>query len=193
MSQTTLVTHCLGFFLSCVLSLATSSYWTCAAKKLGCSTCFISKGPLTWQHIASNICGYLDFVSNIKRTALYFWLTRLKAIIHGATCMQHVPRRISAACSLFIHQKGKITCVVTGHRHYSVDLPQGGLNVPCHLIFSGENEDIKKMKKLLMRELTPDEKEPASKRRQVDIDLSHDNCTKSPMAVGCYMITLSYF
>ena len=35
------------------------------------------------------------------------------------------------------------------------------------------------MKKLLMRKLTPDEKEPASKRRQVDIDLTQDNCTKS--------------
>ena len=48
------------------------------------------------------------------------------AVLKNGEIVGHVPRRISAACSLFIHRKGKITCVVTGHRHYSVDLPQGG-------------------------------------------------------------------
>ena len=37
----------------------------------------------------------------------------------------HVPRRISAGCSLFIQQNGRVTCEVSGPRQFSVDLPQG--------------------------------------------------------------------
>ena len=81
---------------------------------------------------------------------------------------------ISAACSLFISRNGMITCVVTGHLQYSVDLPQGGLDVPCHLIFSGKNEDIIKMKKLLIREPEPKELEPSCKRRNISADLTCD-------------------
>lgn len=36
----------------------------------------------------------------------------------------HLPRKISAACSLFIG--GSIMCVVMSSRRYSRDLPQGG-------------------------------------------------------------------
>ena len=47
-----------------------------------------------------------------------------------------VPRRISAACSLFLQRSGNIDCTITGARHHSSDLPQGGLEVPCTLRFS---------------------------------------------------------
>ena len=47
-----------------------------------------------------------------------------------------VPRMISATCSLFLDRgNNTITCIVTGHRCYSSDLPQGGLEVPCTLKF----------------------------------------------------------
>ena len=45
----------------------------------------------------------------------------------------HVPRQISAICSLFIRRGGTIRCTVTGSRRYSADLPQGGLNIPAKL------------------------------------------------------------
>ena len=52
-------------------------------------------------------------------------------------CMQkdgdvvgHVPRKISAVCSLFLPQNGSIHCKVTGSRRYSRDIVQGGLEIP---------------------------------------------------------------
>ena len=46
-----------------------------------------------------------------------------------------VPRTISTLCHLFLSRDGPITCTVTGIRKYSDDLPQGGLEIPCQLIF----------------------------------------------------------
>ena len=43
----------------------------------------------------------------------------------------HMPKRISAACNLFLQQSGNIECTTagaqTGARRYSFNLPQGGL------------------------------------------------------------------
>ena len=64
--------------------------------------------------------------------------------------MGHVPRRISAGCSLFIQQNGRVTCEVSGPRQFSVDLPQGGLEVPCKLTFSGEVKLVEKLKKFML-------------------------------------------
>ena len=47
----------------------------------------------------------------------------------------HVPRKISAICSLFLRRGGRIQCEVTGTRQYSRDIPQGGLEIPCRYIF----------------------------------------------------------
>ena len=49
------------------------------------------------------------------------------AIMSGGSIVGHVPRKISAACSLFIQQSGAITSRIAGSRQYSHDLPQGGL------------------------------------------------------------------
>ena len=51
----------------------------------------------------------------------------------------HVPRKISAICLLFIHRGGTINSRVDGHRRYSADLPQGGLEIPCILTFVANN------------------------------------------------------
>ena len=40
-------------------------------------------------------------------------------------------------------------CEVTGRRRFSADLPQGGLEVPCTLIFTGAGKYIAKVQKLV--------------------------------------------
>ena len=88
----------------------------------------------------------------------------------------HVSRKISAACSLFLRGNGTITCIVTAARRFSVDLPQGGLEVPCKLVFKGPKALILKIKKLVLS-LTPPAEEPPCKKRKVDTSISHDDVT----------------
>ena len=45
----------------------------------------------------------------------------------------HIPRKISAICSIFIRRGDSIVCLVDGSHRYSSDLPQGGLEIPCTL------------------------------------------------------------
>ena len=61
----------------------------------------------------------------------------------------HVPRTISALCYFFLRRNGMILCQVTGRRRRSVDLPQGGMEVPCTLTFVGQSQYIKKLQKLI--------------------------------------------
>ena len=71
------------------------------------------------------------------------------AVVKDGQIVGHVPKKISTVCSLFLRQGGNIVCTVTEHRRYSQDLPQGGLEVPCTLSFSGENTYIEKAKHCL--------------------------------------------
>ena len=66
----------------------------------------------------------------------------------GRLIVGHVPRKISAVCYLFLRRSGTISCEVTDRRRYSADLPQGGLEIPCKLIFVGVAKDISKVQKL---------------------------------------------
>ena len=75
------------------------------------------------------------------------------AIKKDGIIIGHIPRKISRACSLFLRRGNEITCCVTGHRRYSVDLPHGGLEVPCVLRFEGETKEIAKLKKFVKPEL----------------------------------------
>ncbi len=68
------------------------------------------------------------------------------SVVKDSTVVGHLPRKISAICSLFLRRHGTITCRVNGSRRNSRDLPQGGLEVPCILIFSGELLLIQKVK-----------------------------------------------
>ena len=62
----------------------------------------------------------------------------------------HVPRLLSAICSLYIRRGGSIDCTVTGSRRYSADLPQGGMEIPCILTFkSSSRKECNKAVKLL--------------------------------------------
>ena len=77
------------------------------------------------------------------------------AIRKDASIVGHVPRALSAVCSSFLHRGGLILCRVIGSRHYSADLPQGGLEVPCMLTFRTSNaKDVEKVKNLIDQEST---------------------------------------
>ena len=73
------------------------------------------------------------------------------AVIKDSIIVGHLPRKISRICTLFIRRGGAIHCRVTGRRKYSTDLPQGGVEIPCLLLFEGEAKEIKKLVKLLSK------------------------------------------
>ena len=80
---------------------------------------------------------------------------------HSGEIVGYLPKNISRMCSMFIDQGGDITCVVTGNRRYSSDLVQGGLEIPCSIIFRGKEKLVSKIKKLqnLKKKLTAKLKE----------------------------------
>ena len=57
------------------------------------------------------------------------------AVKKSGTIIGHLPRKLSRVCLLFLRRGGTIICTVTGGRRYSADQPQGGLEVPCSLLF----------------------------------------------------------
>ena len=73
------------------------------------------------------------------------------AIKKGMVVIRHVPRKISAACYLFVQRGGTLDCIITDcHREYSSDLPQGGLQIPCKLEFKCDDAKLmSKIKKLV--------------------------------------------
>ena len=75
----------------------------------------------------------------------------VSVIKHGMGIVGHLPKRISTPCHLFLRKGGNISCIVNGRHQYSSDLPQGGLEVPCRLIFKGNKKDINKIKLLLQK------------------------------------------
>ena len=66
------------------------------------------------------------------------------AVTRSGVTVGHISRKISSACSLFLWRGGEISCIVTGTRRYSSDLEQGGLEIPCTLIFKDEKIHDKK-------------------------------------------------
>ena len=71
------------------------------------------------------------------------------AVLKHGTIIGHLPRKISKMCSLFLRRGGSIRCTVTGSMRYSIDLPQGGLEIPCSLLFKANLKEINKLKRLL--------------------------------------------
>ena len=57
------------------------------------------------------------------------------AVVRGVDIVGHIPRKLSSLCHFFSRNNGTISCQVTGSRCRSIDLPQGGLEVPCMLTF----------------------------------------------------------
>lgn len=93
------------------------------------------------------------------------------AVLHGRykKIVGHLPRKISAACSVFLRKGGQISCFITAPKRYSADLPQGGLEVPCSLKFNGKPEELRKLKKLVLLQKQQSEvSEPAAKKAKME-------------------------
>lgn len=60
----------------------------------------------------------------------------------------HLPLKVSRVCALFLRRGGTTSCTVTGKRRFSADLPQGGLEVPCTVVFVGQRQEIRKLKRV---------------------------------------------
>ena len=71
-------------------------------------------------------------------------------VLKSGAIVGHLPKKISSICSLFIRRGGSISCRVTGKRRYSCDLIQGGMEIPCLLLFEGKDKLLMdKVSKLL--------------------------------------------
>ena len=51
------------------------------------------------------------------------------AVVRENVIVSHLPQKISQISALFLKRQGKISFKVLERRHYSVDLPQGGLEI----------------------------------------------------------------
>ena len=97
----------------------------------------------------------------------------------------HVPQKISCVCSLFLRRGGRITCSVTGQRRRSEDLPQGGLEIPCSLVFEGSGDLEEKarhrikeiMQCILLKKLLPEKRSAGISR---DIAESEEPAAAKP-------------
>ena len=69
------------------------------------------------------------------------------AVRKGETVVGHIPRDYSYISSLFLQQGGMITSTTNGHRCYSRDLEQGGLEIPCKYTFTCKEKDCEYMDK----------------------------------------------
>ena len=66
-------------------------------------------------------------------------------VLQDCITFGHLPRKISAACSLFLQRGGSIRCIVTGEHCYSSNPPQG-LEVSCILQCNGQLNDMLNLK-----------------------------------------------
>ena len=98
------------------------------------------------------------------------------AVLRHGSVVGHIPRRISAACLLFIERNGRIHCRITGTRQYSADLPQGGLEIPCVLTFEGDKKEVTKIRKLISKKVEAIDRkpdiQPLSKKRKIDLHIT---------------------
>ena len=59
------------------------------------------------------------------------------AVLKDDDVVFHLPRQLPWILSL---RNGAIDCIITGEIRYSADLPQGGLENACKLIFNGKHK-----------------------------------------------------
>ena len=64
------------------------------------------------------------------------------SVIKDSITVGHLPRKISAALG------GRTNSCVTESRRYSRDLSQGGLEIPCKILFRGSIQHMAELKKL---------------------------------------------
>ena len=103
----------------------------------------------------------------------------------------HIPRSISAVCLMFLRRRGVIFCEVTGTRQYSSDLPQGGLELPCKLIFSAASKEIMKIRKLLTQAPKSDEHPLVITNPDASVSPSKLTSTSVEVKSSCDCVTKS--
>jgi hypothetical protein len=52
------------------------------------------------------------------------------SVTKSGVVIGHLPRKVSILCSSNIRRVGSMLCEVTGKRRRSIDLTQGGLEIP---------------------------------------------------------------
>jgi hypothetical protein len=95
-------------------------------------------------------------------------------------------------------------CQITGHRQFSDDLPQKGLEVPCSLFFMGDEKEIQKVKRLTEHLIVNNMKsiKPPTKKQKTSsnvIEIMDDSCGTGLHKQSCevwvkvngYMLTTS--
>ena len=66
-------------------------------------------------------------------------MTALQSPYIRSLTIGHVPAEISEVCWFFLRCGGTIKCRLSTDRHRCSPLEQGGLEVPCELIFVADN------------------------------------------------------
>ncbi len=76
------------------------------------------------------------------------------AIVKSGVTVGHIPRKISSVCSLFLRRNDVINIRTTGRRRFSMDLPQGGFEIPCVITFEGVGKEVRMARKLVTAALS---------------------------------------
>ena len=64
------------------------------------------------------------------------------AVKNGEQTVRHIPMFLSKLTFFFLRYDGKVSIKVNGPRRYSVDLIQGGLELPAEVTFQTSNEKL---------------------------------------------------
>ena len=102
-----------------------------------CSTCPLPFKTAGWQ-LMPNVCAsHGSNGERLKGNTVMLRDASTVAVLKDEAIVGHIPHKISATCSMFLHRGGSILCQVTESKHYSADQLQGGLKSLCILVFIG--------------------------------------------------------
>ena len=107
----------------------------------------VVRGHHVYKNIWSSMLG--EELKCIRETGNVHDLYAVGVVKTGTGTVGHLPKKISTPCHLFLRKGGDILCTITGGRQHSFDLPQGGLEIPCELMFKGDKKSVDKVKQLL--------------------------------------------
>jgi len=93
----------------------------------------------------------------------------------------YLERYLRCVHALFLCKGGTIQCQVTERRHFSADLPQGGMEIPCMLTFMGDPKEVAKVRKLL----TLNKATAVVQKNPVDLDSEEIQQPRKKVKVEC--------
>ena len=88
------------------------------------------------------------------------------AVINNGKTVGHVPKLLTKLTFFFLKSGGKLHITVAGPRRYSVDLKQGGLELPADFCFTSLNEKLF----LQMKEKTLKEVQEYEKKQKKEVE-----------------------